>query len=243
MKKIAVLALLCFLPMHLLTLNAQTGPDLTGSWKGSAILNTGEADPLDIVFKRVDGTLTGVVNDEFGMVQNASMRNLTIKGNTISFMLEVVDGNEIMDISLKGEITGSAIKGTWSDDYSGTSSTWKIEKVVDEEMPLTGVWEGHAILDNGELDPLAITFTHKDGKMSGTVTDEFGLLTNSPLINLKLKGNKVTFSLEIEDQSGFVDVNLRGIIEGSKITGEWVDPVNRSGNTWEVTHRKEEETE
>ena len=41
MKKLTLLALACILPMNLFMVHAQTQPELTGIWKGTALLNTG----------------------------------------------------------------------------------------------------------------------------------------------------------------------------------------------------------
>lgn len=130
MKIKRVLPLVCCLLGAALSM-AQDKAELLGTWKGLVMLNNGAEDKLTLVFEENEGQLVGHVTDEFGLLANAPMKEMTLDKGEITFRLEINDTTGKITIHLEGTIEDGVMEGEWFDDINGTGDQWHLEKVVE----------------------------------------------------------------------------------------------------------------
>lgn len=103
---------------------------------------------------------------------------------------------------------------------------------------LVGTWVGDALIEGMDANELTLALDHKDGKIAGTMTGQYGTLNDSPLENAKLEKDVFSFSVMAEGPQGQVAVNFTMKISGTSMEGEFEIPDMGMSGTWSAEKRK-----
>jgi len=79
---------------------------------------------------------------------------------------------------------------------------------------------------------------HKDGQITGTVTDELGFLDAAPIKNAKLEYNKLTMETTVVTPDGELLLKLQATVAGDKIEGTWEIPDTGETGEWKIEKKK-----
>ena len=103
---------------------------------------------------------------------------------------------------------------------------------------LVGTWEGEATLE-GESDPNVLTMVleMKEGKLAGHLTDQYETWMETPLEELTLEGDVLSFSVNASTPGGDFLVKFTMKVEGNSMTGELEIPDMGLKGTWEATKK------
>ena len=106
---------------------APTAASLLGKWEFT-INAADQVRTMLITFERIDGTLLGSGQGEFGAFMVA---DVTQTASDVGFTMKFENGGQTFDIPFKGKLTGAAAEGTLSFAMGGDSQTipWTAKKV------------------------------------------------------------------------------------------------------------------
>ena len=105
---------------------------------------------------------------------------------------------------------------------------------------LVGTWVGLATLE-GIDNPNEITLVleMKDDSLAGHMTDQFGLMSKSPIFEVRLEESIFNFSVIISGRSGKESTMvLKMNVEGDSMKGTLKIQDFKMNGTWEATKRK-----
>ncbi|MCX6559232.1 MAG: hypothetical protein NTZ26_01835 [Candidatus Aminicenantes bacterium] len=84
---------------------------------------------------------------------------------------------------------------------------------------IEGTWLGKAEVPNSGIDELTMVLTKTEKGYTGITSDSVGLLAkDTPLSDIKLEGDKLTFKFPLAD-GAMISATLK--VEGDKMTGGW----------------------
>jgi len=106
------------------------------------------------------------------------------------------------------------------------------------EVNLVGTWVGPASLEGQPENELTLVMVEKEGKLTGTVTGEYGTLLDTPLENIKLENNVFTFDIVINADGNEIKAVFKMNVDGDKMEGEFDLPDMGAGGTWTADRAK-----
>ncbi len=126
-KSVGMAALTLVLSM---ALSAQKPADMVGTWSGIATLDvTSEPNELALVLELKEGKLAGHMTDQYGTMNQAPIREITLDQGTFSFSVSVTGpGGGEVTCSFKMKVTGDAMKGELVVSEMGAKGTWEATK-------------------------------------------------------------------------------------------------------------------
>jgi hypothetical protein len=85
--------------------------DLSGTWIGKTEVPNQGADELTMALKKIDNGYAGTVVDSLGLiVRDTEIKNIEIKGDTMTFTFPLIDESII---TCRMKIEGDKITGAW----------------------------------------------------------------------------------------------------------------------------------
>ena len=89
--------------------------DLSGTWVGStAVPNMDEKDTVTLVLKSAGKSYTGTISDSMGVARAASLENVKVESETLSFDFAVTINDQSVSVRMQLKITGDKLVGSWS---------------------------------------------------------------------------------------------------------------------------------
>jgi len=113
-----------------LSLSAQKPADMVGTWSGLATLDvTSEPNELTLVLELKEGKLAGQITDQYGTMNQAPIKEITLDKGTLSFSASVAGpGGEQVTLKFKMKVSGEAMKGVLEVPEMGAKGTWEAAK-------------------------------------------------------------------------------------------------------------------
>jgi len=98
---------------------------------------------------------------------------------------------------------------------------------------ISGTWKGTVIVASfPQEDKTTVVFKRDNSGYSGHITESFGYLNQTPLKDIKVKDNTVTFSFVIESRG--VKINSILNIEGDRMTGTFETEDGTDSGTYDL---------
>lgn len=105
---------------------------------------------------------------------------------------------------------------------------------------LVGTWSGMATLVGVEApNELTLVLELKDGKLSGTMNDQFGTINQFPISDVTLEKSVLTFTTPVLGQGGQqTTIKYKMTISGETMKGEIQIPDMGMTGAWEAVRKK-----
>ena len=126
MKKIVLLLLVSLVFTSIFSCGSifkKKGPELAGTWKGTAMISVeSDLDQITMIITKDGEKYTGKITDSIGYLKNTPLKNIIFKDNTLSFAFDVVAAGSVVETimvyendTLKGdfETTDGQVYGTF----------------------------------------------------------------------------------------------------------------------------------
>ena len=129
MKKTAsILSLLAFLLILSCGISFCQEVDLSGTWEGTTeVPDAMEPDQITLVFEKIDGEYGGTFTDSMGFAEEAELRDIEFKDNTLTFNFTIFDGFEYTVVYVTLKVEGDKMSGNWETE-DGSSGPVELEK-------------------------------------------------------------------------------------------------------------------
>jgi len=195
----------------------RVGAALIGKWDLATTSDFGPSTGRMMV----DGDLTGTY-EFFG--GELPMKDLKLEGDQLTFKVEMGFGDQTFQMDFKGKLDGKTLKGQMNSERGTSEVTGKkIEATAAAAPPaavaaapaaLVGTWELTTETPNGtRTNTLKIK-----ADMTGTYT---GRDNETPIKDLKVEGNQVTFKSTRTFNDQEVTMEFKGKLEGTSLKGEF----------------------
>ncbi|MFC1724472.1 hypothetical protein ACFL4T_02515 [candidate division KSB1 bacterium] len=108
-----------------------------------------------------------------------------------------------------------------------------------EKIDITGTWEGESTLES-QVNPnnLILKMVKEDNALKGNITDQYGVFNNTPLKEIKFKGDSLSFNLELAAGGGTIKLIFRMKVKGDKMEGKLEIPSMGDRGTWAAVRKK-----
>lgn len=95
---------------------AATKADVAGTWRGTAVINDGEAQlEIVVVIDRAEAGYTGKLSDTTGMVPETELRQIAFKDNKLTFEFDLAQSMGSTLIKIELLLDKETLKGLWFD--------------------------------------------------------------------------------------------------------------------------------
>ena len=88
-------------------------------------------------------------------------------------------------------------------------------------VDLTGTWRGATEVPDQGTDEMTLVIKKENGEYSGTITDSFGMMTDTECEEMEFKDGTLTFHFTIFMGTESMTVWINLTVEGDKMTGYW----------------------
>jgi hypothetical protein len=205
---LSVAALLTFAPPA----SAQNA-DITGTWTTTFVTN-GQTYPAKMILKKDGEKTTGTISSERGEFPI----NGAVSGQTVTFSFTMQAENGPIAISMKGDVDGDAMKGTF-DHGNGDTGTWNASRGAQvkeppkgdapaEKIDVTGTWAFSIELPNISATP-TVVFKQDGESLTGEYqSQQYGRF---PLKGT-IKGDTIDFEFEMSIDGNALSVSYSGTV-------------------------------
>ena len=178
-------------------------PDLTGTWIGPSTIENepGGRNDLTLVLRIQEETLTGYMSDEFGYINKSFVKNVKFEQEVFTFDVKVTNPEgKIVTFSFKMNIKNNSMEGSFHVKELNLNGNWSAMKQID----LTGTWVGPSVLDEDPTltNELTLELEKKNGKLTGIMNDEYGVLVTVPAQKLKFDKGILHFEIKFHNSQG-----------------------------------------
>lgn len=111
--------------------------------------------------------------------------------------------------------------------------------IVQAETDLIGTWIGPALMEGQPENVLTLVLEKKEGKLTGTLTGEYGTLNDALLENINVEGNILTFETMVAAGGGDLQIAFKITVTGNAMAGEFDIPDVGMTGTWEAEKQKD----
>jgi hypothetical protein len=103
--------------------------DLSGTWEGTTeVPDAPEPDQITLVLEKIDGEYSGTFTDSLGFAEDAELKDIEFKENTLTFSFTIFNGFEYQMIYATLTVEGNKMSGNWESD-DGSSGPVELEKI------------------------------------------------------------------------------------------------------------------
>ena len=129
MKRTAsLLAMVAFLLILSYGISFSQEVDLSGTWEGpTEVPDSPEPDQITLVLQKIDGEYSGTFTDSLGFAEDAELKDIEFKDNTLTFNFTIFDGFEYAMIYATLTVEGNKMSGNWGSE-DGNSGPVELEK-------------------------------------------------------------------------------------------------------------------
>jgi len=102
--------------------------DLSGTWEGTTeVPDAPEPDQITVVLEKIDGEYSGTFTDSLGFAEDAELKDIEFKDNTLTFNFTIFDGFEYTKVYATLTVEGNKMSGNWESE-DGNSGPIELEK-------------------------------------------------------------------------------------------------------------------
>jgi len=129
MKKItSILSLLAFLLIVSCGISFCQEADLSGTWEGTTeVPEEAELDQVTLVLEKINGKYSGTFTDSLGFAEDAELKDIEFKDNTLTFNFTIFNGFEYMTVYATLTVEENKMSGHWETE-DDNSSTIELER-------------------------------------------------------------------------------------------------------------------
>jgi hypothetical protein len=183
----------------------------TTRWGGD-----GEGFESTVAIKRDGDSLTGSYNGRGG---EAPISDAKIEGNVLSFKVTSENDRGTFTSSYRGEIDGDSFEPLVTMQFGEREFKRSItaKRVLPKAEPVgVWTWATRRGRDGGETESKLSLKRSDDGQLAGTLARGD---SESPVGNVKLEGNEITFTTERSFGDRSITVRYQGTVREDKIKG------------------------
>ena len=109
-----------------------------------------------------------------------------------------------------------------------------------DKKKLVGIWEGDATLESQPApNTLTLTMEIKEEKLSGYISDQFGIFADTPLEEINFKNDSLSFKLAVSSPSGgSLSLLFKMKVTSDEMKGTYVIPEIKDKGTWTAARKK-----
>jgi hypothetical protein len=113
----SLLAMLAFLLTLSCGISFCQEVDLSGTWEGTTeVPDSPEPDQLTLVLEKIDGEYSGTITDSLGLAEDAELKDIEFKANTLTFNFTIFNGLEYMAVYATMTVEGDKMSGNWESE-------------------------------------------------------------------------------------------------------------------------------
>jgi hypothetical protein len=130
MKRItSILSFLAFILILSYGISFCQEVDLSGTWEGTTeVPDAPEPNQITLVLEKIDGESSGTFTDSLGFAEDAELKDIEFKDNTLTFSFTIFNGFEYQMIYATLTVEGNKMSGNWESD-DGSSGPVELEKI------------------------------------------------------------------------------------------------------------------
>jgi hypothetical protein len=130
MKKTAsILSLIAFLLILSCGISLSQQVDLSGTWKGTTeVPDAMELDQITLVLTKIDGEYSGTFTDSMGFAEEAELKDIELKENSLTFNFTIYNGFEYMQIYTTLTVDGNKMTGSWESEDGSSGQVELVRK-------------------------------------------------------------------------------------------------------------------
>jgi hypothetical protein len=182
------------------------GAALIGEWELTVKTDNGTFPGRLVVYPDLTGRY-----ELFG--GEIPLKTLKFEGNDLTYTLEVSFGDQVSEISFKGKVDGTNLKGQSNSAWGASEITGK--KADTAGSPIVGTWEFTREGQDGARRTSTLTIKPD---MTGTYKMRD---TEVPVTNLAVNGDQVSFKVVMKFNDNEVPMEFKGKVEGGTLKGEF----------------------
>ncbi|MGA2091968.1 MAG: hypothetical protein ABSH16_00980 [Sedimentisphaerales bacterium] len=162
--------------------------------------------------KTAEGKYEGTWSAQFG---ESTLSDITFDNGKLAFVQTSNFGGREMKTAYEGKVEGAKLNGTGKGQFGEV----KIEGTLKgEPNTIAGEWQINTTMPTREMvDKLSIT-KDANGVLGGKWTGQRG---ESTVSNMKLEGNKLTFTRKSKMGEMEIEMTYEGTVEGDAIKGKF----------------------
>jgi hypothetical protein len=131
MKKTAsILSLIAFLLILSCGISLSQQVDLSGTWEGTTeVPDAMEPDKITLVIEKIDGEYSGTFSDSMGFAEEAELKDIEYKENSLTFNFTIYNGFEYMQVYTTLTVDGNKMTGSWETEDGSSGQVELVRKV------------------------------------------------------------------------------------------------------------------
>jgi hypothetical protein len=193
-------------------------PDINGTWQGKMAIDANTSLTIQFVFsKRPDGSYGALLNSpDNGAIKNVAASAVTYGGGMLNVQVASLSG------SYAGSLKDGKFDGRWTQQGSTlplvlAPYTKPVIAKAGRDL-LTGSWGGPMNIPGIGPLTLIVRFKEEKGELGGTIAVQEQGGQETPVSDLELNGDKVTFRVP---RGG---AEFTGTVANGVIDGNWKQP-------------------
>jgi len=215
---------------------SQEKTNLTGTWKGSTYVEGADIELLlSLVLEHKGEKLTGKLSDDMGYIYS-DISEAKLEGNTLTFKADAQAPEGQVTMVFTMTVAGDKMEGKWTADlYAGSWSPVREKEAKTEPADIEGTWIGLATIEmEAEPNELTLIINKIDGKLTGVMSDQFGVIPDLSANNIKLENGVVTFDVLAAMPQGDLTIKFNMKVDGTTMKGELEAVEMAAKGTWEA---------
>jgi len=188
------------------------GKALIGKWELTSTSDFGTFTNM----MRIESDMTGRYEFFGGEIP---MKDLKLEGDQVTFYIEFGPPDQTFKMEFNGKLDGKTLKGQMESDRGTSEITGKklepeVKAAAASASALVGKWELTTISERGERTRMLTI----NADMTGTYQVRDGEV---PIKDLKLKGDQVTFKVEMSFGDRQFEMDFKGALKDGALEGEF----------------------
>jgi hypothetical protein len=207
-------------------------PQVVGEWEFKSKFEGRSSEATMTIKKTTEGKYEGTWSSQFG---ESTLSDITFDKGKLAFVQTSDFGGREMKTTYEAKVEGAKLTGTGK----GRFGEFTIDGTLKgEPNTIVGEWQLNVTVPPREIvDKLAIT-KDTNGVLEGKWTGQRG---ESTISNMKLEGNKLTFTRKSKMGEMEFEMTYEGTVEGDQIKGAFKsDFGEREANATRVSAAKTE---
>jgi hypothetical protein len=214
------------------SVGSASSPQVVGEWEFKSNFEGRSSEATMTIKKIAEGKYEGTWSAQFG---ESTLSDIAFENGKLTFVQTSNFGGREIKTTYEAKVEGGKLTGTGKGRF-GESKIDGTSK--GEPNTIVGEWQVNVTVPPREIvDKLTIT-KNTDGILEGKWTGQRG---ESTISNMKLEGNKLTFTRKSKMGEMEFETTYEGIVEGDQIKGKFTsERGDREANATRVSAAKAE---
>lgn len=100
---------------------------------------------------------------------------------------------------------------------------------VPKKPDVIGTWLGTAVVGDGSQVEITVVIEKAEAGYSGKLSDSTGMVPETPLRQIALKDDKLTFEFDLPQGAETSLIKIELLLDNETLKGVWFDPDGNSG--------------